>query len=219
MSAVSSATTVRQQFLTASAVLVEVVARPEVRAAWDQDSALAGMSVGALAAHATRAITLVEGKLTEPEDPDAPAVPSAGAYLASMTGVDDPGSELSRQVLARAVQEAGPGPDAVEAQAREHLERLGPLLAAVPAGRRVVPRGGRSLDVEEYLRTRLVELAVHLDDLAASVRMPPVDLPAAIVREAADVLVETAVARHGATAVLRALARRERDDVQALRAL
>jgi hypothetical protein len=222
---VGTATPVRQQFLTAAAVLVEVIARPQVVAAWEARSALAGMSVGALAGHASRASTLVEGMATAPEQPDAPALTGAGAYLASMTGADDPDSELSRQVLARAIAEAEPGPDAVLASAREHLDRLRTLVPAVPAGRRVLPRGGatsqdsRSLDFEDYLRTRLVELAVHLDDLAASVPMPPVPLPADAVRTAADVLFETALARHGATAVLRALSRRERDDVQALRAL
>ena len=215
----STTTPVRQQFLTAAAVLVEVIARPQVVAAWDARSALAGMSVGALAGHASRAITLVEGMATAPEQPDAPALTGAGAYLASMAGADDPDSELSRQVLVRAIAEAEPGPDAVLASAREHLDRLRTLVPAVPAGRRVLPRGGRSLDFEDYLRTRLVELAVHLDDLVASVPMPPVPLPVDAVRTAADVLFETALARHGATAVLRALSRRERDDVQALRAL
>jgi hypothetical protein len=219
MGDVTTSMPVRTQFLAAAAVLVEVVARPEVAAAWDTGSALAGMSVGALAGHATRAITLVEGKLAEPEDPDAPAVPDAGTYLVSMTGVDDPGSDLSRQVVDRAVIEAGAGPATVSTQAREHLERLRTLVPAVPAGRRVLPRGGRSLDFEEYLRTRIVELAVHLDDLAASVPMPPVTVPEDAVRTAADVLYEAALARHGASAVLRALSRRERDDVEALRAL
>jgi hypothetical protein len=215
----STPTPVREQFLTAAAVLVEVVGRSEVAAAWDAPSALAGMSVGALAGHATRAITLVEGKLAEPEQPDAPALPGASAYLAAMPGADNPDSELGRQVLARAIAEAAPGAEAVLGHAREHLERLRTLVPAVPAGRRVVPRGGRSLEFEEYLRTRLVELAVHLDDLVASVPMPPVPLAPEAVRTAADVLFETALIRHGEAAVLRALSRRERDDVQALRAL
>lgn len=215
----STPTPVREQFLAAATVLVEVVGRTEVAAAWDAPSALTGMTVGALAGHATRAITLVEGKLAEPEQPDAPALPGASAYLAAMPGADNPDSELGRQVLARAIAEAAPGPEAVLSQAREHLERLRTLVPAVPAGRRVVPRGGRSLEFEEYLRTRLVELAVHLDDLVASVPMPPVPLAPEAARTAADVLFGTALIRHGEAAVLRALSRRERDDVQALRAL
>jgi hypothetical protein len=73
--------------------------------------------------------------------------------------------------------------------------------------------------VAEYLRTRLVEFAVHVDDLAVSVGVPTPDLGSAADDEAIDVLVGIARIRHGDVAVLRALARRERDDVQALRVI
>ena len=72
--------------------------------------------------------------------------------------------------------------------------------------------------LEEYLRTRVVELAVHGDDLAVSVglryEVPPV---------AADVVLgvclELARARSGDLAVLRAFVRRERADADVLRVL
>jgi hypothetical protein len=75
------------------------------------------------------------------------------------------------------------------------------------------------MTLDEYLRTRVVELVVHADDLAASVGVEPVPPQPATTAVAIDVLVGVARIRHGDMAVLRALARRERDTVRALRVL
>lgn len=93
-------------------------------------------------------------------------------------------------------------------------------LAEEPAGRRVAVahRPGKELVLDEYLRTRLVEIAVHTEDLALSVGVA-VRSPEAAVSMAIDLLVAAAVERHGDEAVLRALMRRERDLVEALRVL
>jgi hypothetical protein len=64
-----------------------------------------------------------------------------------------------------------------------------------------------------------VELVVHADDLAASVGVEPTPPQPAATAVAIDVLVGVARVRHGDMAVLRALARRERDTVRALRVL
>ena len=72
--------------------------------------------------------------------------------------------------------------------------------------------------LDEYLRTRLVELTVHIDDLAISVDVAP-SVPAEAYAAAMDVLVAVGRRRHGDLAVLRALTRRERDQVEALRVL
>lgn len=61
-------------------------------------------------------------------------------------------------------------------------------------------------------------MVVHLDDLEASVGVP-MDLPAEAVEVAIGVLLEMARLRHPPMAVVRALARRERDEAQALRVL
>jgi hypothetical protein len=73
--------------------------------------------------------------------------------------------------------------------------------------------------LDEYLRTRVVELVVHADDLAASIGVELVPPQPATCRVAIDVLVDAARIRHGDMAVLRALARRERGPVEALRVL
>jgi hypothetical protein len=73
--------------------------------------------------------------------------------------------------------------------------------------------------LDDYLATRLVELCVHTDDLAASLELPAPQLPEPATAAAICTLVDVARIRHGDAAVLRALARRERDAVSALRVL
>ena len=112
------------------------------------------------------------------------------------------------------------GPSAVAAEASAALARLRGRLGAEPLDRRVavLHRPGEEMLLDGYLQTRCVELAVHLEDLALSVGSE-VRAPEAVVAVAVDVLVAAARARHGDRAVLHALARRERDVVDALRVL
>jgi hypothetical protein len=72
--------------------------------------------------------------------------------------------------------------------------------------------------LDDYLETRLVELVVHDDDLATSVDVPT-ELPGEALELAIDHLVAVARFRHGDLAVVRALARRERDISEALRVI
>src|SRR5207248_7684766 len=84
-------------------------------------------------------------------------------------------------------------------------------LDTEPAGRRVRVYGDMVLTLDEYLVTRLIELVVHADDLAVSLDVPPPALPPAATGLAIATLVEVPRIRHGDTAVVRALTRRERD--------
>lgn len=64
--------------------------------------------------------------------------------------------------------------------------------------------------LDDFLRTRVVELVVHGDDLAASVALDPVPASTETTSVAMEVLLHTARAAHGDLAVIRALARKER---------
>jgi hypothetical protein len=55
-----------------------------------------------------------------------------------------------------------------------------------------------------------MELAVHSDDLAASVGVPTPELPPAAAELVLGLLTQLSIRRHGATAVLRTLSRAER---------
>jgi hypothetical protein len=70
--------------------------------------------------------------------------------------------------------------------------------------------GPWSLMLDDILTTRMMELAVHSDDLAVSVGIATPALPQSAVDTVIDLLSRLAVRRHGPTAVLRALSRAER---------
>lgn len=71
--------------------------------------------------------------------------------------------------------------------------------------------------LDDYLRTRCVELVVHTDDLAASIGLPTHEPDRAAVAVALDVIFEMCRARAGDAEVLRALARPERGQPDTLR--
>jgi hypothetical protein len=83
-------------------------------------------------------------------------------------------------------------------------------LATLPPDHPIVVFDRWRLRLDQALITRLIELAVHLDDLAVSL-----DLPTPAISEPAADLVITALARiaagrHGTLPLIRALSRRER---------
>lgn len=199
-------------------VAVGLVRDDAVAAAWGRPSALAGMIVGELAAHLARSVLQVEWYLDGPLTPDA-ALVTAAAYYGDLTGTTEPGSELNTGVRERSVQTAAQGRDALVAEVQAASARLRERLRHEPADRRLtVGHRGYTLLLDEYLRTRCVELAVHTEDLALSVGSG-VRAPASTTAVAVDVLVGAARHRHGDAEVLHALSRRERDTTDALRVL
>jgi hypothetical protein len=215
----SRAPGLRQTYLAAAQLVVDLVAHPAVVAAWEDPSSLPGMTVGELAAHVGRSVLQVEGFLDGP-DPGWAQPITAGRYYAVLQDTTDLESALNVGVRQRAVEVAVNGPDGVLAMVSACRERLAERLSTEPADRQLVPHGDRALTLDEYLRTRLVEICVHDHDLATSLPDAPVPQPAAeAVTAAVDVLVAAARERHGDHAVMLALARREHDLVEALRVL
>ncbi len=210
-------TAVRRAYLELAGTTVELLGGRNIGDRWGERSALPELSVGALAAHLARAILQVEWYLEMPEP--APPASSAAQYYQSLDSTADLGSELNVGVRLRAEEAAAAGWARLFLDVRNVLERLTERLEHTPAERRLLVYGGRVLVVDEYLKTRLVEMTVHIDDLARSLEVPPPPLPEAATATAIAVMVDTARARHGDQAVLHALARRERDQAEALRVL
>ena len=69
---------------------------------------------------------------------------------------------------------------------------------------------GWSLRRADFLLTRLLEVVVHSDDLAASIGVPTPEFPDETFAPVRDLLVRLAVRRHGRSALIGTLARRER---------
>ncbi|MDQ0911532.1 hypothetical protein QFZ22_007517 [Streptomyces canus] len=106
-------------------------------------------------------------------------------------------------------QEAAGGPDVLAEAFDAARARLTTRLPSMPLDR---PVGvfTHVLPLDQCLLTRLVELVVHLDDLAVSLEILTPSVPAEAAEAVADCLTRIAAVRHGFLPVMRALARRER---------
>ncbi len=208
-------------FFLAGEATAAVVGSPEVAAAWSAPSALADYRVGELAAHTLVATARLELVLGEEQRPGATVVDLPTFY--GTNRVDDPSiTDAGHHPLIRAVagESAGRGPEAVARELRSTLDRLRPALAGADLGRLVSVLNVRNgaTPLEEYLRTRVVELVVHGDDLAASVGLP-YEVPPVAADVVLDACLALARARSGDLDVVRAFVRRERADAETLRVL
>ena len=188
----------------AAAVLM---ADPAVDEAWARPSALDGMSVGALAAHLVRAAgaTIAYLDRTDPH-----AIPD-GELLTPTTyfhaAVDSP---IHDQIKMVSLDESQIGHRAMAEKCAELAANLQRRLAGEPADRLVGALGGRMLTLDDFCRTRLIEVLLHLDDLAVSVGVPRPETDPDGIAEVVDILTDIARNVHGDWAVAYALARSER---------
>jgi len=210
---------IRATALATARAIVPLLEDERVAARWSEPSALAMLSVGGLAGHLARALDTVEIYLDEPEPPDEGLISPTEYWIAALGSAGDLQGPMHTGVRERGEEAGKKGPVALVAGLREQLERLTTRLETERPDRRVtVMRGMARMTLDDYLPTRIVEMTVHADDLAASVGADAPDLGEAL-DIAIDVLVATATASKGKAAVLRALTRRERDAVEALRVL
>ena len=204
---------IRSAFLEAANEANTLIGRRDLGDKWNDASVLPELEIGALAGHLARAVLTVHWYLDMPEA-DPPTI-SAGEYFVSVT--PDVGSEANREIRERALEASKGGWARLYLDIGNALDHLRRRLPDERADHRI-PTGGRALLLDEYLRTRVVELVVHIGDLCRSLEIDPPELPEAT-RVAIGVLLDTAMIRHGTTAVLHALTRRELDTVEALRVL
>jgi hypothetical protein len=208
---------VRDAYLRSAAAAVELIGRRELGERWNDPTVLEEFEMGALAGHLARGILTVYWYLDMPE-PDG-AVVSASEYFAeSPAAGGSVHSEANAQVRARGEETARGGWARLYLDVGKAADRLADRLATEPASR-LIPAVGQALTIDEYLKTRIVELVIHIDDLARSLELPTPELPYEATTIAIAVLVGTARVRHGDRAVLNALARRELDTREALRVL
>jgi len=199
-------------FLAAASIALELTRRAEVSDRWLQPSVLPKMSVGALACHLGRQIEHCAELL--PVATDVPPLDSADAHYGRASWVtssspDDPPNNRSTDDA-----EAALGPPALDTRAAEALETVRGLLASGTACNCVlIPWQGWSLRRADFLLTRLLELVVHADDLALSVDIQTPEFPDEVFGPVRDLLVRLSVDRHGQSAVVSTLTRRERSRV------
>lgn len=206
---------IRATYLRAAEHVVQVISQPTIGERWHQPSALEQMSIGDLTAHLCRSIQLVAAFL-DADEPDAGDPITPQAYFGDIAGLDDVESTVNAGIRDRARQDGSGGYTATVDAARRTLDALAARLSHEPVERRVTAFAGRPMLLDDFLRTRLVEFAVHLDDLAASLG-DDIAAPPEALAETLVLLLGVAQHRHGDLAVLRAMTRRERDTRQALR--
>ena len=202
---------VRALFIAALDRAVDVAGRPEVAARWDEPSALPELTVRGLAGHLCRTATVVLQYLDAPEPGPEHLLDASQYYAAVMTkDIYDAGNTGVRE---RGEEFAAAGHDGVIATARAARDALARRLADEPTDRRVAVIGGLRLNIDEYVATRLVEVVVHTDDLAVSVGIESPEPEPAAASLVVDTVLGVARIRHGDLAILRALVRAERDEI------
>ena len=190
----------------------EVIARK-----WDEPSALDKFSIRGLAGHLVRATTSVTAYLDRGPATGDPLTPAE--YYARAVAEPDIDSDLHRAIRHRGEKEAEHGHAALLQRLDDNIARLREDLEREPESRLMRVHLDMVLRLDDYLVTRIIELVVHIDDLAVSVDIPTPDLSEVAYDVAIDALVAVGRVKHGDLAVLRALSRRERDDENALRVL
>lgn len=199
-----------EQYLAAVSAVLHLVGRTEVSARWLHPSILPEYTVGELTAHLGRSITNVETYVARPAPVDATPMDAPTYFAAVLADADPVDSDLHRAVRSRSTSVAAAGHAAVVASLEDSAERLRRIdLAAQPP---ILVLDGIAMSVDEYLRTRIVELAVHSADLAESVGVEAPGVPPDVWEQVARTVGETAVRRHGAAAYALSIARPDRTD-------
>lgn len=196
-------------FVSAAAISLQLIRRPEVAGRWSKPSVLPKMSVGALACHlgrqAVRAAELLPVATNVPPLDSADAHYNSAAWVTS-TSPDDPPNDRGTDDA-----DAALGIAALEHRATDALDTVRGILAAGEARDVVlIPWQGWSLRRDDFLLTRLLEILVHSDDLALSIDVSPPSFPDDALTPVLDLLTRLAVGRHGQSAVIGTLTRQER---------
>jgi hypothetical protein len=197
-------------YLAAAKSAQGLLSDPAVAAVWRAPSALPEFSVGGLAAHLAHQVLSVPTTLAA-APPDVPLVPLADHYERATWRGADPASEANAGIRAHADGLAADGPAPLLVRLSAAIGELARTLPAEDAGRPLrMAAGPWALRVDDFLVTRMMEIAVHSDDLAVSVGIATPDLADAVLEPVLALLTGLAVRRHGQPAVLRALSRAER---------
>jgi hypothetical protein len=198
-------------FLSCSDVALALAGRDEVRSAWERESACPGMTVGGLTHHLLGQLRNTARLLGTKAPSDAPLIGLLEHYVrapwvgASRQGVVDVEQLESDNTGARQ------RPEAVLREAGEARDVLPRLLAEPRRPDTVhIPWQGWSLSTTDFLTTRMMELVVHGDDLAASIGVETPEHDPDAVAAVLRLLTGVSLQRHGQVALVRALSRPQR---------
>ncbi|MBY5162753.1 YceH family protein [Salsipaludibacter albus] len=215
-SAPTGGSTMAATWVAGAEAVVAAIADPAVGAAWDQLSVLEGQTVASLAGHLARGAVWLVGEYLDDELDDEldddldqsggpPDFTSAAHYVADLA--DSLTDDDHRAIRDRGAAVAAVGHDHLVRTARARLDALATRVPTVEPDRVIAAYAGLSIRFDDYLATRIVEQAVHLDDLDRSVAGLDVDVPDEVVAVATTVGLDVLRRRHGSMAGLRVLYR------------
>lgn len=200
-------------FLAASDAALGLLASAEVTGRWAEPSACAGFTVGGLAAHLGWQVQSARWAVESERPEDGAALTPVTAHYEQAAWV---GADLEAPVNQGIVQtgetRAEQGPAEVLRLTREARAYLAGRFAELsPEEVVAVPWiEGRAMTLNDVLTTRVLELVIHADDLAASVDLETPLAPESAYARVFALLTPLAARRHGPVALLRALSRSER---------
>jgi len=194
-------------FLDTAEVFLDMLGMDALDEHWDRPSALDRMTVGHLAGHTSRAILTLSRYIDQPVEGDPV---DAVAYILTVSEDDDIASPVHRGIRKRAAAEADVGREGLIEGTLRALTQLRLRLPETDPSTLIAVMGGIPIRVDEYVKTRLLELIVHMDDLAASLEIEPPDVSDEALEIVSTLLSTVADVKHGAWAVIRAFTRRER---------
>lgn len=201
---------VRRAFVESVDAVVELLDAPATAERWNEPSVLTGMTVGDLAAHLARNACMVLPGLNGPSS-QLPVRRLLEHYAASPWVVAAPDEEANVQIRRAAAAIARSGPPVLLEQVRQAGAQLRQLLRQASAAHAIAPPGRDwALLLDDYLVARMIEVVVHLDDLAVSLDLPLPPVPEAAIEVVSQTLLAVSRWRHGSMPVLRALSRAER---------
>lgn len=199
----------RDGMIRASTVITGPMVVDPVDEAWGRESALPGMTIGGLARHLVSQPECAIEFLRDPGRPDAPVL-SLRDYFARVdwlhAAVDAPENTSIRNDFN---EMAGIGPDACRGILGWALGEL-PAAIADAAPTVYVPWQDCRLALDDFLVCRMLEIVVHVDDLAQSLGVPTPTFDPTVLDPVLTLLTALSVQRRGQDAVLRALTRTER---------
>lgn len=199
---------IRPAFLDAAETAAALLREPMLVERWSTPSALPDFSTGGLARHLANQLTHTVTFLAA-----APGT-SAISVLGHFTGngwVTSGADSADNIGIRRRSEQAAASTNATDLAdlVNAALTELRTTVPAEPADR-IVDLGDWGLQVDDFLLTRVVELVVHVDDLAVSLGLPTPAMPETAAGAAIKLLSGLAAWRHGSLNVIRALARQER---------
>jgi hypothetical protein len=214
--------TIVDAYLGAVDWLRDNLGRPEVVGAWAEPSVVADYTIGGIAAHAVHSVLWLEQLLRDSEPAGFRQVSIAEFFGTNRVEGSVDSDPFSASLRAAAEAFALTGAPVVIAACTASRDELVGLLTAAAANRAVpvVRVAGGQVCLQDYLRTRVLEVVVHADDVASSVPgLLVADPPPAAIEVSLGVCLEMAQARAGGVGALRAFTRAERAESDALRIL